>query len=244
VIFGTKKSVNPGAKQGAPKDIGQRSKDAPESPYLAARREWNERYGNQIASAKSWRTQAFVMGIGLIICAGGLVAVSLQSKIVPYAVEINDHGEVVKVQKADVLAKPTANMTVAALRTWTLGARQVFTDPAAIKIALDATYAMTLPNSAAYQKLAEFHQAHNPYERMVDESVSVDIKAIVPMTDGSWQVEWEETTRQAKTAQILRTEKWQMVITPILVPPTTSAQIMVNPLGLYVKDFNWTQRIQ
>jgi hypothetical protein len=30
------------------------------SPYLAARREWDERYGSFITRAKNWRTAAFV----------------------------------------------------------------------------------------------------------------------------------------------------------------------------------------
>jgi type IV secretion system protein TrbF len=28
------------------------------NPYLAARREWDERYGDQITRAKNWRTMA------------------------------------------------------------------------------------------------------------------------------------------------------------------------------------------
>ena len=31
----------------------------PSNPYLNARREWDERYGDQIARAKSWRAAAF-----------------------------------------------------------------------------------------------------------------------------------------------------------------------------------------
>jgi type IV secretory pathway TrbF-like protein len=31
---------------------------APHSPYLAARREWDERYGDLITRARNWRTMA------------------------------------------------------------------------------------------------------------------------------------------------------------------------------------------
>ena len=43
---------------------------APESPHLAARREWNERYGDYIKREAAWRTLA----VGSLIVTGIAVA--------------------------------------------------------------------------------------------------------------------------------------------------------------------------
>ena len=41
---------------------------APEtSPYLSARREWDERYGSLITRAKNWRTAAFLALLALSV---------------------------------------------------------------------------------------------------------------------------------------------------------------------------------
>lgn len=215
---------------------------APENPYLSARREWNERYGNFVKQAANWRVVAFG-SIGVALCAvGGLVAVSMQSKVVPYAVELNGHQEVVRVQRADLLSAPNANQIRASLRGWVIGARTVYGDRYAMKNLIDQTYAMTMPDSRAFMDLSNYHRANNPYELADAESVAVDVKAIVPMTDTTWQVEWTETTKEV-SGKVISAQDWQGSFTIGVSPPTDAKQIMLNPLGLYVNQFSWTSRI-
>ena len=53
------------------------------NPYLAARREWDERYGDLITRARNWRMAAFLaLGVA-VIETGGMVAHSMRSKVVP-----------------------------------------------------------------------------------------------------------------------------------------------------------------
>lgn len=216
---------------------------APDTPYLAARREWNERYGDFVRSAHHWRLAALgAIGIA-VLSVGGLIAVSMQSKVVPYAVELNGHSEVVAVRRADVLQQPNANQLRAALRNWIMGGRTVYTDRFAMKNLIDATYAMTVPDSPAYQELAAYHRANNPYELAATASVEVDVHAVVPVSADTWQVEWTETRRQT-SGKITDTKDWQGTFTVLISPPTDAQQIMLNPLGVYVRQFAWTNRLQ
>lgn len=67
-----------------------------ETPYLASRREWNERYSNHIATANNWCIAALGnIGVSLIL-AVDFVWVSGQHKVVPYYVETNSYGEVTR----------------------------------------------------------------------------------------------------------------------------------------------------
>jgi len=215
---------------------------AAETPYLSARREWNERYGDYIKSAHNWRMTAFGSTAVALCAVAGLVGVSLQSKVVPYAVELNGHQEVVRVQRADLLATPNANQIRASLRNWVIGARTVYEDRFAMKNLVDQTYAMTLPDSRAFKELAEYHRANNPYERSSRQTVTVDVKVVVPVSDTSYQVEWTETTKEA-SGKVIDTQDWQGTFTIAISPPSEVNQIMVNPLGLYVRQFNWTSRL-
>ena len=64
------------------------------SPYLAARREWDERYGNFITRAKNWRKAAFLALLIATLETGGLIALSLKAKTVPYVVAVDSLGRV------------------------------------------------------------------------------------------------------------------------------------------------------
>ena len=64
----------------------------PDSPYLAARQEWTERYGSYVQAARAWR----IVGIlGLSMAVIGFtyaMYLSTQVKLVPYIVEVDKLG--------------------------------------------------------------------------------------------------------------------------------------------------------
>lgn len=223
--------------------MNKRQDSRPETPYLAARQEWNERYGSYISRANNWRLVAFGALAVALVATGGLVAVSMQSKVVPYAVEMSGAGEVVRVRRADVLSRPDANQIRAALRQWVIGARAAYSDGNAMRQFIDDTYAMTLPNSPAFGQLATYHKANNPYVRAAREgTITVDVHVAVPVSDDTWQVEWTETARD-RAGQVLSSRNWQGNFTISFGSPSSEQEILRNPLGLYVKDFAWTARL-
>lgn len=57
-----------------------------ENPYLAARQEWNERYGDAIAAARSWRLAALLASSVCLVLAAGSIYLGSQSALVPYIV--------------------------------------------------------------------------------------------------------------------------------------------------------------
>jgi len=219
-------------------------KNTPETPYLAARREWNERYGSYIVRANHWRLVAFGSVVTAIIAVTGLVVVSAQHKVVPFIVETDVHGEPWRVHSAAVASKPNENHLKAALRQWLLGARTVYADASAQQSILNMTYAMTLPKSAAYQKLAEYHRDNDPYQRPYqhDEVVEITVRSVVAASDESWQIEWSELVQRRGGGQS-RTQEWQGILTVTMAAPTSQQQVMNNPLGIYVRQFSWTPRL-
>ena len=71
------------------------------NPYVEARREWNERYGDYIQQAHHWRTMAIICGLVALICVFGMAYIGAQNKIVPYVVEVDKLGEAAAVARAD-----------------------------------------------------------------------------------------------------------------------------------------------
>lgn len=44
-----------------------------DNPYLAARREWDERYGDLITRTRNWRLMALLSGLIGLVATGGVV---------------------------------------------------------------------------------------------------------------------------------------------------------------------------
>lgn len=215
---------------------------APENPYLAARREWNERYGDYIKAAHNWRLAA-IGSIGVaLICSGGMAALALQQKVVPYAVEFNEHHEPVRVTRADVMAHPSSNQIKAALRLWIMGARTVFLDRRALQDMIITTYAMTAPGSLAYGSLSDYQKTNDPYQVSQQNTVEVAVNAVMQLSEETWRIEWTETRRQL-SGKILDSKIWQATATVSIIPPTEESQVLLNPVGVYVNNFSWAQRI-
>ncbi len=71
-----------------------------DNPYLSGRREWNERYGDYIARARSWRCAAFAALAVSLVLATGLVWQGVQRRVAPYVVEVDKLGVAVAVAPA------------------------------------------------------------------------------------------------------------------------------------------------
>lgn len=215
----------------------------PESPYIAARREWNERYSDYIAAANNWRLAALgSLGVSLIL-ASGLVWVSGQQKVVPYYVETNSYGEVTRVARADRAGQPTEKQIKAGLRQWITGARTVYTDARAQQQIIGTTYAMTFPDSPAYSALAEYHRDQNPYLRARKESVEVAWHGASLIGGDTWQIEWTETIRSLAGKQIGDPITYVATVKTQVAEPTEEATITLNPFGIYANQFSWNERI-
>jgi len=103
------------------------------NPYVEARREWNDRYLDLVRARRWWQVAA-VSELALVATlGGGLVALSLQHKTVPYVVEVDALGAAVAVKPADVAGRPTDERIVRyQLAAFIRGARAVMTDRAAM----------------------------------------------------------------------------------------------------------------
>ncbi len=212
------------------------------NPYLNARREWNERYSSFITSANNWRLIALISSSAALVLAGGLVAVSLQHKVVPYLVDRDASGTVTGVRRADEASKPGEKEIKAMLREWITGARTVYVDSNAQAAIVNKSYGLTLPDSAAYRTLAQYHKEHNPYQRAASETVEITVQPPMPLSNNTWQVQWHEVVKQRVTGKVLEDKNYQATVNIIFSAATTEEQLMANGYGVYVNQFSWSER--
>ncbi|CQR42311.1 hypothetical protein THICB3180099 [Thiomonas sp. CB3] len=98
------------------------------NPYLNARREWDERYGDALARAKSWRHAAIGALAVAAIAVTGVVFIGAQSKIKPYVVAIDKMGNPVAVAQPISGGAVDQRIIEAQVANWIWNARNVRAD--------------------------------------------------------------------------------------------------------------------
>lgn len=211
-----------------------------ENPYLSARKEWDERYGSLITRAKNWRMAAFLaLGIATLE-TGGLIALALKAKVVPYVVALDNVGRVVSSGPADQASVADDKLKRAALYHWVSDLRMVTIDGVAQRRSIDRVYAMIASGSPAQVEIGEFYRKEPPFDRAQTKTVDVEVKAAFATSERSYQVEWMETARSL-SGQVQTEERWKGSFTIAVNPPTDERLIRVNPLGIYVTNVSWSR---
>ena len=210
------------------------------SPYLAARREWDERYGSLITRARNWRIAAVLALSVALVATCGLIALSTKSKVVPYVVAIDNLGRVLAAGPADQASRADDRLKRAALFQWMSDLRTVTTDGVAQRKAIDRVYSMVANGSPAQVEIGDFYRNDPPFDRAQKRTVEVDVKAVFPVSDRTYQVEWTEIVR-GLSGQIESQDNWKGSVTIAISPPNDERLIRVNPLGIYVTNVSWSK---
>lgn len=212
------------------------------NPYLNARREWDERYGDLISRAKNWRIVAMSsLAVAGLACAG-IAYVGAQSKIQPFVVMVDQLGSPVAVARPAVMGKEKADqrIKVAQLANWVVNARTITSDRAAQQVMIDKVYAMTGRDAAEY--LNGWFRDHSPFGG--DEMVHVEIASVLPQSADTYQVSWIET--RSKHGQAAKKERWKSLLTVAQSDELANKPgvALWNPFGLYIKEMSWTKEVE
>jgi type IV secretory pathway TrbF-like protein len=212
------------------------------NPYVEARREWNERYGDYIQQAHHWRILAVICGSVALISVIGVVYIGAQNKVVPYVVEVDKLGAVAAIARADHPGKVDPRVIKAYLARFVSDWRTVTIDRQEQKGAIDRVYAMLPSGSIAVSKMNDYFKAHNPFTATATQTVAVAVTNLLPISDETWQVEWQEVTRDSR-GELTGNVRMKVSIIVGITPPTDEKLILMNPLGVYIKDLNWSRQL-
>jgi len=214
--------------------------DSFSSPYLVARREWDERYGGLIKRAQQWRTTAI---LALLVALGEaivIIGVATRPRIAPFVVAVDSLGRVAAAGAAERNSPVDERMKQAAITQWVLDMRGVTSDGLAERAAIDHVYAMIGSQSAAQTIVTDYFRANQPFERGSRETVQVEVNAILPNSPHSYEVDWTETQRSLDGKPI-SSDKWKGIFTVAINPSTDEAVLRVNPFGIYIMDISWSK---
>jgi type IV secretory pathway TrbF-like protein len=162
-------------------------------------------------------------------------------------IEVDKLGEAVAVGPAQLAALADPRVVRASLASFIASARTVTPDVALQREAIFRVYGMLQTKDAATARMNEWFNAtkdSSPFVRAGKMTVNTDIGSVLPISATSWQVDWEETTRDRDGGLIGKPVHMRAVLTVYTLPMSTHAResdIQRNPLGIYVRDFNWQE---
>lgn len=209
-----------------------------QTPYLRARQEWDERFGDQIKSRNNWRLAAFLSMATALVCVTGMVAIGYRSNTVPYVVALDDVGRAVPVIPAKQVAVKDVRLQEAVVARWVTNLRTVIADAVAQRRLVDEVYAETGQNSPASATITEFYSKNSPFDLLTKQTVDASVESIVQQSPKTYEVAWTEVTRDLN-GNLMASHRYRAFVSVVTQDVTDARQALVNPLGLYVTNLTW-----
>lgn len=212
-----------------------------QSPFLDAKQEWFERYGDYIQSSVQWRMVAVmalcVTGLSL---TGNLIQLG-QAKITPYIVEVDKLGVAAAVRPLNTGGEIPRRLVQAEITNIISNWRTVTADLELQKKLVKKLSAYV--GGSATGTIREWFEHNNPYVRSENVLVSVDMTGIpLPVSTDSWRVSWRETTRN-HAGITLDVTAYEATVSVIIVPPKDESQILANPGGVLVTSLSFSKTL-
>ncbi len=212
----------------------------PETPYQRAGQIWDERIGTARVQARNWRLMAFG---GLTLATGlsaGLVWQSMQSRVMPYVVEVDRLGEARAVTPAEAAFEPTDPQIAWHLSRFITDVRSISLDPVLMRRGWLEAYDFATRRGSQF--LGDYARAADPFAHIGERTVSVQVTSVVRASDRSFQVKWSETAYERGSQA--GTSRWTAILTVVRKQPASAETLRKNPLGIYVDAIDWSRELE
>lgn len=212
-----------------------------ETRYKKARQEWDTRMGHAVVQARNWRL-ATLLSLGLVLVSlVGTIYLGAQPKAVPHIVQVDRLGAPTYLGPVGQAAReyrPSEASLKYHLRRFITETRTISSDPVVMKRNWVDAYTLITQNAANH--LSAFAQQTDPFKRIDQERVSVDVVAVVQLSADTWQADWQEKTWD-KAGNELAGTIWRGTFRIVVRIPETEEQLASNPIGLFVDEFHWSK---
>lgn len=212
---------------------------APEGVFKDPAHEFAEIYGSAVVGQSRLFVVSGIMGFVALAAVIGMFSLANKSTAVPWIVEVNDDSGVVSRPVKIENIRPNQAVIKAELARFI---KYIFT----IDKALTGGYfrdANVMTSGLGTTKFANFRASENVAQRLAMET-SMSRTVTVTSVDLSQQgVAFVFLSTEEHVGQVvgLVKAKWRVTLKYELDSPKSEAEILANPLGLFVTDLNITQ---
>ena len=212
--------------------------------YMAARREWNERaWQGYIAQAHAWRLTALAaIGVAFVAVAGvAWIGACKTAWCRTCGADGNRLGDALAISRADIAPPADPRLIRSQLARWVDDVRTVYIDVEADKLCHQRSLRDGGSQCGERAGTERLVLAQRPVQARTIDRSACPSESVLPLSGNTWRVEWRED-RHARQGALESSQHWEATITVSINPPTTDSTVLVNPTGLYVESFDWSQR--
>jgi type IV secretion system protein VirB5 len=207
--------------------------------FFAGRAEAAERYGYLSKNAAQWRRISSALLFCCVACVLAVIYAADRITVVPYIVQVDEHGYEIAVEPVSP-SRVDARLMIAHVARYVWSLKTIFNDPEAQLHLMNFVYTTTPVNTAAEKKYQEYYAASNPTVIGERETVQVTVNSVLSLSPETWQAEWTEE-RYTLEGEKLSVKQYRGIFTTAVVAPSDMREVIVNPLGIFVTDFNFSE---
>ena len=217
----------------------------PVTPYLRAQQEWDDRIGAIVVQARNWRLGCILSSAASILLSAFVLVQANQNRVIPIVVGVDkERGEPIVVAKVPELAyEPELQEIKFFISQFITLVRSVPSDQVLIKQNWLRAYLFLRQNAANLLNDMTNKDEGSPLKKIGEQTVIVQLVSVVQVAGSlSYQARWEETVYGQHGAMV---DHYVMngVFTIETEPPKTEAVLNQNPLGMYIKSFQWNREL-
>lgn len=218
---------------------------APSSPFREAAQCWDNRLGHSVVQARNWRFAFLLSSILLLLSLLSLVMMVRQQRVVPVIVGLDkETGAPTVVGPVDARKfTPGAVEIRYFLSEFIRSVRTVSLDQIVIRQNWIRAYKYLRPEAAGLLNELAQKDTASPLQKIGKTLVSVQPVSIVAVPEtNSYQARWRETVFSAQGQKL---DEYTMLATFVieLDPPRDENTLQDNPLGLFIRSFQWNREL-
>jgi type IV secretion system protein VirB5 len=209
------------------------------NPFFAGRTEAAERYGYLSKNAAQWRRISAVLILCCAACVASVIFMAGRVTVVPYVVQVDEHGYEIAVEPVSP-SRVDARLIISHAGRYVWSLKTVFNDPEAQLHLMNFVYNSTPVNTAAEKKYQEYYAVNNPVVIGETETVQVTVNSVLSMSAETWQAEWTEE-HYILGGDKVSEKRYRGIFTTAVVTPDAMREVLQNPLGIFITDFNFSE---
>jgi type IV secretory pathway TrbF-like protein len=216
--------------------------------------DWNDRINRAHASETAWRrVAACSLAVVAFSIAGNVYqGATKPGPVVVHVVHSAIGGVIAVSSNNGDQDGPSQVQLKAAVEGWVTNCRSIFVDINAMRRTLTGCAALIEKSSAADHEMASFYNTphkEEPFVRAATETVTLLNVVAIPPTSAdigpqqqqTWGVQWvEKVSSRDGSSDIYR--PWGANVTFIVKPPTNIAQAQLDPDGIHIISYSWTEK--
>lgn len=211
-----------------------------QAPHVEGAKRWNDRYGSLAAEAQRWRYACYAALVVAGISVSWVGAMANEVEVVPYIVQVDEHGYAVPIGAAQERTEVAVNVVVAAVKDWIVAWRSVWTDREAQREMIERVYRMLIPASEPESQIGRWYSENNPFD--VDEGtrVTVEVGRIQVISGRVLTIEWTESHRHPGAPA--ETRRFSAHVQVEFAARQTLERVSGNPLGVFINAISVTRQ--